>query len=433
MWDYLRRWWSLAAFTLIELLVVVAIIAILAALLLPALVAARERARRSVCANNLNQIGTATEQYLGLYGEYYPGGQSWFVPDRYQGPPVPPYSDYCMVRNDSYVAQKLDGSGVYQRVYLHLGDSDHGFTDGTNKYNFLPDTLGTSMFMGVYSEPSWPPYDNVSLKMSPQGLGWLMVIKALPDAKVFYCPSQVGAATIGPWPYNTSGLAVNDMRDWLAAGGIGPETLTHGNWPRRNWGNGQGFGVRSNYFYRNMPVWGTYNRSGATSGVGWRTMTIVYTQPVVIGERLCPPFKTQRRLQGRALASDSVMKGGLVTVPGWGNRVHKDGYNVLYGNYNVQWFADVEQRIIYWPDVTTNCPYSPTANSELFRSCGLTNQTTYLGEGNNTNVYMYGSSYTADNRAKPAKTLPLVYHLFDMAQGLDTMYPSWEDWLAAHP
>ena len=51
----------LAAFTLIELLVVVAIIAILAALLLPALIAARERARRSVCLNNNNQIGIALE------------------------------------------------------------------------------------------------------------------------------------------------------------------------------------------------------------------------------------------------------------------------------------------------------------------------------------------------------------------------------------
>ena len=55
-------------FTLIELLVVIAVIAILAAVMLPALSAARERARSVGCVNNLKQIATAYCMYGNDYG-----------------------------------------------------------------------------------------------------------------------------------------------------------------------------------------------------------------------------------------------------------------------------------------------------------------------------------------------------------------------------
>ena len=90
---------SRRGFTIIELLVVIAIIGLLVALLVPAVQAARESARRAKCQSNLRQWGLALEMHEGTYGQY-PAGYRIVPPTGTVFAHLLPFVEQSVVRYD---------------------------------------------------------------------------------------------------------------------------------------------------------------------------------------------------------------------------------------------------------------------------------------------------------------------------------------------
>ena len=383
-----------AAFTLIELLVVVAIIAILAAMLLPALSAAREKARRSTCLTNMKQIGTALTSYTSDYNGYFPSWPGWFQGRDAAGDKD--LFDWCSTGHATGTCSPGSNhseNGAYRQPLreFHMRYSD-GRGDpalhmyyGVNFYRCVatgdktPDgaTSGTGAIPGVTS----PYFGSGKLNMAPNGIGMLLTSGHLADAGVYYCPSSDNMVTDlqgREHAKGTSPPAVEwgawRLAHWKTAGGLGAGTMTHGDWSHLAMTNRFKVAIQSHYAYRNVPLgswsgWHVYQD-------GTRAVAVPGTKPRIHARVGQPLLRTYRELSGRALVSDAFSKGGTRfdglrkevgslhgtaiensrTIAGVGIRGHRTGYNTLYGDGHVAWWGDPQEHVVWrlqgWGGVT---------------------------------------------------------------------------------
>lgn len=227
-------------FTLVELLVVIAIIGILIALLLPAVQAAREAARRMQCASNFKQVGIASHSYHNAIGSFPTGV---FMTARGTCSEVRPNYYYYGWGWGAFILPYLDQVPLYERFDFKLADYNTGVSfiasaEFVNTYLCPSDPVGPALVSstGRGSNGPLPEEDNANTNMA-----------GVADSRDWRCDSQ--------WPrldgngilYSFSDVKVGEVTDGTSSTFLIGEIPNDADNPHR----GQ--------FYVSWNIWGTHN------------------------------------------------------------------------------------------------------------------------------------------------------------------------------
>jgi len=353
----------------------VAIIAILAAMLLPALSAAREKARRVSCAMNLNQVGKAMESYLSTNGEYYPCYPGYGRTPGGEGSATYKFGQPGRDNGEGVeVGRMYDPRNAGESVASaspSWGHKSHYYQPWYGPYNYR------DIFRG-YKDMDWVGYDKWTaghLNMAPVNLGYLVAGNHIADARVFFCPSTGGrlrqltyrGSGIRDFGKNSAYVGASEHFDGIHSlrrvGGYSGAAIMRGDYSFVGTSTGLRYMqgrtgepgrmniIQGTYNYRNTLAY-FYYYNHANSGINFDDTTrlpVHFTKPLVRTTQATPAFNTQRLLGARSLVTDTFSKPDNDTVVQLDlagvTFHHRGGYNVLYGDYHVSWYGDPQLRI----------------------------------------------------------------------------------------
>ncbi|WP_169977983.1 DUF1559 family PulG-like putative transporter [Tautonia rosea] len=302
---------SRRALTLIEILVVVAIIGILAGLVLPAVQAAREAARRAECANNLKQIGIALNAYESIWQKFPTGegvgGYSYLVKIL---PHMGNVNIYNSINFTHYLANGIPSRG--------FGLSEGRQTTGLMKINSYLCTSGNVM------GGSWGSLGAPTSYPGNQGRGW-----------------QKYGNKDGAIPLQGEHVGAQDFRDGLSS------TVSVAEWALAN--DPHSRDKIGSVFTTSVPFSGSnqlerfarkcrsLNVKDAAfdndKGRGWMVGGLGFTQ-----------YNHINRISGISCYND----WGAVTGAWTASSRHSGGINALYADGHVQFVRDSLSLTVWW-------------------------------------------------------------------------------------